>query len=410
MSFISSLDRGVFAVRGALSYYLSGLSGSGVHSSNHPVAEGSRPIYILPSFWYAPDKRTAARELREMKMRLGEGNDRFRLGVSVFVRHMGDVAGNDFHYGPSSLEGFFEACISERVPVFINPSGVQWTEVAYRESPLIKKLMQSNENRVMLKDSEGNIFPAPRKRQPGFQDKNGLSYLCMYSPEVQHYWNRNLAELAGVVSSFASQNPGLFVGMSTENEKDLPGKWAGGRVLGSDYNSDYNSHFVSAHHSAQYGGNDISWNGFRVFSVRLRNILSANILRAAGIPKERIYTHISTEDAETRASPLEVGIVGSAGNLGVVWWGAGKFPSDSLAAAKSAAVGAGNSFGTPYCQGFGILAANPLSFSPAASRIFLEEAVQLGANPIVLYCWWPHFVGYGIKGLPLESAVRDLLR
>ncbi|MBI2574978.1 hypothetical protein HYV82_03780 [Candidatus Woesearchaeota archaeon] len=407
-----SLDRLVFSAVGAAAYYASGLVRREVADSNSGQAggRGDSPAYILPAFWYAPDRKAAVREIQDMKRLLGEGNGRFRLGVSVFVRHMGDVAGKDFHYDPSSLEAFLDVCVNEGTPVFINTGGVQWTEVAYRESPLIQKLMQSPENRVILKDGEGNVFPAPRKRQPGFQDRNGLSYLCMYSPEVQHYWNRNLSELADVVSAFSSQYPGLFVGMSTENETDLPGKWAGGRVLGSDYNSDYNRHFVSAYKAASCEGNNISQNDFRVFSVRLRNILSANMLLAAGIPKNRIYTHISTEDAETRASPLEVGIVGSAGNLGVVWWGAGHFPSGSLAAAKNSAVGAGNGFGVPYCQGFGILASNPLSFSPAASRAFLEEAIRLCANPIVPYCWWPYFTGYGIKGLPFESALREVLK
>ncbi len=414
-SFMPSLDRLVFSAVGALAYHASGLfhlqvphQSSGLHRGSGRVNDDD-PVYILPAFWHAPDRKTAARELQGMKRRLGVGNGGFRLGVSVFVRHMGDVAGKDFHYDASSLETFLDVCVHEGTPVFINTSGVHWTEVAYHESPLIQMLMQDNGNRVMLKVADDKFIPAPRTRQPGFQDRNGLSYLCMYSPEVNHYWNRNLRQLADVVSAFSSQYPNLFVGMSTENETDLPGEWAGGRLLGSDYNSDYNRHFVSAYNAAQHEGNNISRNGFRVFSVRLRNILSANILFAAGIPREKIYTHVSTEDAENRASPLEVGIVGSAGNLGIVWWGAGHFPPDSLAAAKSAAVGAGSEYGMMSCKGFGILASNPLSFSRGASMAFLNEAVSLGANPIVPYCWWPYFTGYGIKGLPFERAARELL-
>ena len=39
--------------------------------------------------------------------------------------------------------------------------------------------------------------------------------------------------------------------------------------------------------------------------------------------------------------------------------------------------------------------------NPEDSFTYLTDAIRLGANPIVLYCWWPHFLGYGIKGLPL---------
>lgn len=89
-----SLDRLVFSAVGAAAYYASGLSGffhPEVPHQGDVIFNSDDPTYIVPAFWYAPDRKTAVRELQDMKRHLGKGNGRFRLGVSVFARHMGDV-------------------------------------------------------------------------------------------------------------------------------------------------------------------------------------------------------------------------------------------------------------------------------------------------------------------------------
>lgn len=357
-----------------------------------PSRELTADKHLMVSVDRIPEKDKTVPLIRDVRRHLGPGNGKLSPGIAITARHLGDID-SCLNYDGSKLEHLMEACIAESMPLFITVNGVHWTAVGPDPSPLIDKLMGNYDNRVLLKDPNGKFVPAGRKNQLGISDDNGLSYLSFYAPEVQEACRKNLGQLASVVAKFAVSHPKLFAGISTPNETDLPGKWAG-----KGWDSDYNKYFM-AESLKEREKSGISWQDFRVKSVRDRNELDAAILLSAGIPKEKIYTHVSTEDAVKRASPISVGIVPSAGNLGVVWWGH-KMDLDFLDNYAGVAKAKG--------KGFGIMIANPLSISSKGSHDFIAKTQELDSKVTVIYPW--NFTpGYGFRGTHLQSAARKAL-
>ncbi len=391
------LDTALFTASGFLAHHLSIPQLLNVPEYQF---QDNNPTYILTAFWDIPKDETLRKELDEIKHRFGIGNEHYRSGVAVFVRTFGDVRGKNHDFDSEKLERFINTCIQMNTPFFIITSGIQWTEVCFGTSPLMQKLRQNPSN--LLKLSDGSSING--RRQPGLQDRNGLTYFCMYSQEVIDYWDKNLRQMAEVVAKYSQHT--LFRGICNEQETDMPGNWA---AKGRD--SDYNPDFIAAYSRFLNGfGNSLNhseaairdmWDKFKVYTVRNRIESSAKIIAEAGVPKSKIFTHISTEDEKMRGSPLETGIVENAGNLGTVWWG-GHFTINDMVNASE--------YACDNNKGWGILASNPRSLDPSVSKTFLEASVFLGANPIVLYCGGDkHFVGYGLKGLPIEDVVREML-
>lgn len=380
----------------------------------------SSKTYILFSFWYAPRYEETRRRFLELKSRFAISGDTVSIGASCFVRTMADVKSVEHDYGfdGSGLEGFLRAAQDTNMPVFIIPSGIQWSEVVYNKSPLIEMLERDSKNCMFFNDNT----KVPRRYQPpadiglirklGIGDSNGVVYLSMYSPQVVKYQERNLKEMANIVADFSQGRPDLFIGVCVENEVDFPGEWVGG-----DRFADYG--FYAVHEFRKYvekrfkeyweglepprvfDPNDKFWKElwqpFRVDSVITRIKASVDILKSAGITADKIYTHQSVEDAYKRASPLETADIEHS-QIGIASWRTGNSElfDDVNELAKSKQ------------KKWALLAFNPLSDYTGCYQE-LEDAYENGAHIINAYNWWPHFLGYGIRGMPFERAIEDFL-
>ena len=370
------LERLAYTARGALSYYMD------QKPDAYPVKpqyDQKRNTHIVFTFWKAPEYPQAKMLMRELQARFkGDG---LPIGVGLFTRPMGDVTAEkkrDFAYDPQGLNDFLQAAVDTDMPVFINTSGMQWTEVAYKGSPLLRHLEERGPNWMKLEDGSR----VKRKLQPpgtllrGLfgSDSNGVLYLSPGSPEVKYYRERNLAQMAEAIKPFSDQYPDLFLGVSTENEVDYPGKWiTGGKKL------------AAADEERK------KWD--------VRNVLKRNIkiFQDAGLPN--IYTNQSVEDAVNRGSPLGTAAL-EGSNIGITTWRRGNMKLYNQT--QSLAGGAGIKWA--------LVVSNPLSLSEYENFWELQQAIYCRPAFIGLYNWWPHFWGYSIRGMPIERAVRSFTK
>lgn len=395
--------------------------------------------YVLFIFGYAPPYEKAERLFLELKSRFVVSGDIALIGASCSVRTMADVKGaeEDYRFDGKSLEGFLEAAEETNMPVFIISSGIQWSEVVYNKSPLIKMLESDLDNCMLFNDGKR----VPRRLQPpadipvigkiigksGLGDRNGVVYLSMHSPQVLKYQERNLREMADIVADFNKKNPDLLIGVSVENEVDFPGTW-----IRKDRFADYGFYAVRAFRNyveKRFDGNwkrfceefpgpsskctdfralepprvykegdefwEDLWQSFRVDSVINRVKASVDILRSAGIPSNKIYTHQSVEDAYKRASPLETADIDGS-QIGVACWRTGN--SELFARV--------NELAKSKQKKWALLTFNPLSDYQGCCQE-LEFALANNVHIINAYNWWPHFLGYGVRGMPFEKALKD---
>ncbi len=371
-------DRVAYTVLGAAKYSLDKLRRKPTGSPrDNPQRENP---HIVFTFWDAPTYPQSVALMYELHSKFGENG--LPIGAGLFVRPMGDIkTEDDYSYDPTKLENFLRAAAYTYTPVFIITSGMHWTEVAYKKSPLLRMLEASDGNLMRYEDGTR----VQRKLQPpgGFldghfgSDRNGVLYLSQLAPEVKRYRERNLDQMAKVVGEFAGRYPNLFLGISTENEVDYPGKWiTGGKKVD--------------------GGADNTLRQFTIARVLRRNV---EIFLDAGIPVTRIYTNQSVEDEENRASPLSTANIPDS-NIGITAWRTGKF--DLYRRARNLAQERG--------KRWALILTNPLSLDQRINAEELTAAIECGPDIIGLYNWWPHFWGYGIRGMPLEKAVQTFTR
>lgn len=304
------------------------------------------------------------------------------IGAGLFTRPMGDVSeGIDYAYKPEKINKFLKAAVETQMPVFFITSGMHWTEVCYRESPLLR-MLEARED-CLMRFVDGTRVP--RKLQPPGDylhghfgsDKNGVLYLSHHSLSVKMYRERNLAQMAAVVAEFADHHPNLFLGISPENEVDYPGEWiTGGRKVDD--------------------GADLSSRQRTVTRVLRRNV---EIFLDAGIPKDKIYTNQSVEDEESRASPLSTADIPDS-NIGITVWRTGNFKLYNQA----------RNLADERGKRWALVLTNPLSLNPKVNAAELGAAIDCGPDIIGLYNWWPHFWGYSIRGMPLAKAVETFTR
>ncbi len=372
------LDKARYVLEGVAGYYIDHNSFSPELPQNSSDPNTALP-HILFNFWYPPEEQKAEKYFRELQNRFQ--GDKCPIGAGVFVRPAGDVlAEKDYEYDPEGLEGFFEAAIKTDMPVWINVSGIQWTEVCYKSSPLLRRLETKSENLMWLKD--GNQVPTklqpPADILPGFLrgrfgfDGNGVTYFDYQAPEVQEYHERNLAQMAEVVSDFAGSYPKLFLAITTGNETDGPGQWI------------IRNRQVRGHE----GGEGV---------VRERLERDVQIYQEAGL--SHIYTNQSVADAETRWSPLSTANIEGA-NIGVTAWGLGNealyMETAMLAWQKR--------------KTWAVPVMNPRSLDYESCTDELGRAIFWKPDAVGIYNWWPHFWGYGVRGLPLQNAIRSFTR
>lgn len=353
---------------------------------HHPFhVEPVRPkTRILFTFWYAPEYKIAKSLLEDLGDRfLGNG---LEIGVGLFTRPMGDVQGEDFDYDSGGLEEFCEAAIRTSMPVAFYTSGYQWTEVAYKKSPLLAKLEERDENLLKFKDGTR----VPRKLQPPAQyipgflrgplglDQNGVLYLNPNSSEFMDYRYRNLSQYASRVAQFfAKDYPDLYLGISTENEIDYPGFWiTKGREV------DVGEHNEKTDYAFKYN---------KVVSILQREV---DIFKEAGLTN--IYTNQSVEDAKNRASPLATADIPGA-NIGITAWRRGN---------RELFVRA-NTLAKQRNKKWALQVTNPSSLDYVDCDKEFLCMLQNDPAFIGFYNWWPHFPRYGIKGLALERVIRD---
>lgn len=373
------IDRAIYTARGALAYHLDRGSSSPIYTKQ----DGKKGPHIVFNFWYAPEYHKAKELLGDLKARFS--GDGLPIGVGLFVRPMGDViVGEDlfyYSYNPQGTLGFLEAAVESEMPIFINTCGMQWTEVAYAKSPLIRMLERRVKNQMRYEDGTrvqrklqppANYLPGAFLRSLFRADANGVVYFSNYVPLVQAYRERSLHLMAEAVAPFAKKHPELWLGISTENEVDFPGVWiTGGKKL------------------AVYGDREME-----VKRVLKRNV---EIFQEAGLA--RIYTNQSVEDAENRGSPLSTTVIDGS-EVGITVWRTANH--DLYRETQSLAQKYGRRWAIPIM--------NPLSLSYEANVRELKVAIDFGPDLIGVYCWWPHFWGYDIKGLPLERAIKSLTR
>lgn len=344
-------------------------------SSESPYKE--KP-HIVFTFWDAPEYRQTSELMGELQLRFG--GEGLPIGVGLFTRPMGDVLeGDDYAYDPTKLNRFLKAAVYHLIPVFIITSGMHWTEVAHGKSPLLGMLEGRNENLMQFEDGSR----VQRKLQPPGNflhghfgsDRNGVLYLSHHSPKVKYYRERNLGQMAKVVGSFADRYSNLFLGISTENEVDYPGKWiTGGKKV--------------------KGGIDNIYRQLTIARVLRRNV---EIFLDSGIPK--IYTNQSVEDEVNRASPLSTTDIPDS-NIGITAWRTGN--GDLYRRARDLARERG--------KRWALVLTNPLSLNQRVNVEELTAAIECGSEIIGLYNWWPHFWGYSIRGMPLAKVIQTFTR
>lgn len=346
------------------------------------------PRFVF-TYWDTPTSE------EEVIFSMNDLHKRFRglpIGVGLLVRPMGDVVPTrDYAYNPSKLNTFLEAAQTTSTPVFIITSGMHWTEVAYSKSPLLRMLEQNSENLMKYKDGSR----VQRKLQPpgnylrGYfgSDGNGVLYLSHYAEEVVKYRERNLFQLAKAVKPFADERPNLFEGISVENEVDFPSNWiTKGKLVD-----------VGLPHklSDKPDANSETFENLKIRAVR--DILQKNvdIFRKAGLTK--IYTNQSFEDAENRGSPLSTADI-EGSNIGITAWRTGnqKLYRDIGGWARY------------KNKNWALVISNPLSLDTATNINELRAAIDCQPDIIGLYNWYPHFWGYGIRGMTLEKALKSL--
>lgn len=316
------------------------------------------------------------------------------IGAGLFVRPMGDVVPEeDYVYNPRKLNRFLEAADTTSTPVFIITSGMHWTEVANSKSPLLRMLEQKDEN--LMKYQDGSRVQ--RKLQPPGNllrgclgsDRNGVLYLSPFAKDVVKYRARNLYQLANAIKPFADEHPDIFLGISVENEVDFPGNWItkGKEVQGGWHNSCTDPEAET----------EIPFESIK--SNAVRHILQQNvdIFRSAGLTK--IYTNQSFEDAENRGSPLSTADI-EGSNIGITTWRTGNQDLYNIVCG----------WAKYKDKNWALVISNPLSLDISKNIQELKDAIQYKPTIIGLYNWYPHFWGYGIRGMALEKALKSLAR
>ena len=364
------LDRALYTIEGAFNYHLDSLRNKRLAGRTPgQTLVGGNKTQLFFHFWYVPDsKEETKRLMNELQVRFASCT--LPIGASVFVRPKGDVNPNDdYSYDSRKLEYFLGVAKKMGMQVGIVTSGMHWTEVAYYKSPLIRMLEQDSANLMYLEDE----ISVPRKFQPpgqllrGFlgSDRNGVVYLSPDSEQVRHYRERNLAQMAQLVGT----HPEQVRYITTENEVDLPGTWIIGerKVIEPE--------------------------------LSVEEILQQNvgIFHEAGIPPEIIYTCQSIEDPETRSSNLPTtNIPGS--QIGITIWRTGN-GEDYKRVAELA--GSQN-------KNWALVVTNPLSRRIDVNLAEINATLEHSPSFIGFYNWWPHFWGYGIRGMALEEAIKSL--
>lgn len=372
------LERILYTIRGPASYALD------LRNHQRSGDSSASPYRIKPhivfTFWDAPEYTEAFKLMGELRHRFG--GEGLPIGAGLFTRPMGDVSvGRDYAYDPRKLNMFLKAAAVTRTPASIITGGMHWTESTYAESPLLR-MLEARED-CLMRFVDGTRVP--RKLQPpggylrGYfgSDKNGVLYLSHNSWAVKMYRERNLGQMATVVAEFARNYPYLFLGISTENEVDYPGEWiTGGKKIDDDADWEFRQRTV--------------------MRVLRRNV---EIFLDAGIPKNKIYTNQSVEDEENRASPLATADIPDS-NIGITTWRTGNFKL--YRQAKNLAEERG--------KRWALVLTNPLSLNSRVNAEELRAAIDCGPDIIGLYNWWPHFWGYGIRGMPLVKAVESFTK
>ena len=336
--------------------------------------------HILFTFWDAPSYERSKVLLDELQGKFaGNGLD---IGAALFVRHMGNVGREPkYEYDKNHIWGFCNAAVDTGTKVFFITSGTHWTEVVAQPSPLLRMLEGEDDNLMKYDDGTriprvlqppSNYLPKPLRGMFG-TDRNGVLYLSHHSPEVETYDERNLRLLAESVKVFANLHPELYLGISIKNEVDYPGHWiTRGKKLEDE---------------------DLD----RVEVVK--GVLAKNVEIFRDVGLTNIYTNQSVEDAENRGSPLSTAFIEGA-NVGITTWRTGNINTYHQAA--ELAMEHSVDWALPIC--------NPLAFTLDANLFELVSAVHLNPKFIGVYNWWPHFTGYGVRGMALEQALRNLTR
>lgn len=335
-------------------------------------ALGDKP-HIVFSFWDVPSEKKTGSLFVELKRKF-EGNG-LPIGVGLFTRPMGDVHEVDNRYNPEKLQRFLDVCVNTNMPVFINTSGMHWTDVAYQRSSLIHMLEQNPKNLLYYTDGTR----VQRKVQPPGNilkglfgsDRNGVVYFSPFASEVNDYHSRNLFDMAQTMRAFQEDNPQLYLGTSTPNEIDVPGNWI-------------------------TGGKSIDWSQSHGSVERIvyeQVSQSVAILTEAGLTN--IYTNQSLEDGVARGSTLHTADVAGS-NIGITAWKTGNEQlfavTEDLARKKN--------------KNWALAITNPLSLDVNTNIQALQAALRHNPTFIGIYNWWPHFWGYGVRGMPLEAAIK----
>lgn len=370
-----AFERLHYTARGAVSYLKDYSQRTCQLSTRIPHFEekGDLPTIVF-TFWYPPSPIQAKYLMNELHRKFKDC--KLPIGVGLFTRPMGDVKKSiydDHDYDSTGLTNFLEAAVETSTPVFINTSGMQWTEVAYQQSPLLQMLESRPENLMMLSNGKR----VQRKLQPPGNllrgrlgsDPNGVLYLSPHANEVKDYRYRNLFQMAAAIYPFADKHPELFLGISTENETDYPGSWITGNETVEE------THQIAV----------------------VKNLLRANIrtFQKAGLTK--IYTNQSVEDASHRASPLETADIPES-QIGITAWRTG---NEALYKQTAEMAQKAN-------KDWALVITNPLSLNQETNIQAIQSALKFNPRFIGLYNWWPHFWGYGIRGLALEKAINRL--
>lgn len=373
------LHRMAYTGVGYAAHYLDEMRVKPPITSNSSNQEGP---HILFTFWDAPGYRKSRELMEELQGKFGGSG--LPIGIGLFVRPWANVLSRsiDYVYDRNHNTGFKEAAAETKTPVLFIAAGMQWNEVTYPKSPLLQKLEERDENLMRYADGTRvqRVFQPPSDKLPSAlrglfgTDKNGVVYLDYNAPEVEHYREKNLRLVAKDIQDFARNYPGLYLGACVENEVDFPGTW------------------VTGDRELEVGSQED-----RIEIVREVLETNVRIFKEAGLTN--IYTNQSIEDAENRGSPLSTAFIEGA-NVGITTWKTGNISTFNQAAELAKQHGVN----------WALPITNPLSFTEHANLVELTNAKLFNPKFIGFYNWWPHFPGYGVRGMVLEKVIKALTK
>jgi len=226
--------------------------------------------------------------MKEFKQTFGVGGENIRVGFTEMIRPIAEDAygyEKDYRLNPERLNKIFQLSVETNTPFAIILLATQ-SGSGRGGGDLLDYLKQSPENVMWYADDT-----VSSDLGDGYEDFTFLS-LSPYTEQVWYYRERNIREVAILLSQFNDEYPDLFAGITTSAESSFPRKNENGLA-------GYEPGMVEAFQE-QYGFGPPRREGANHWDlwIKFRQQVVTDYVQSevywfwwAGIPKEKIYTH-----------------------------------------------------------------------------------------------------------------------